>query len=258
MVSDVTGTEHVKQPRWSVGALAKVTGLTVRTLHHYDELGLLRPSERTASGHRRYTEPDLQRLYRIRLLRQLGMSLDEIGEALADPAGLREVLTAHLEQLDDQVWRLETLRRQTRGLLDQLDGPRPDPADLLALFGCTSVFDDSLSRDQRQALFDLADRLTDDERRHLDAEWPKVLSAIIAHYRAATPVDHPEVQAEGRRLAKIGRMFAGDDPDLLRSMSTFFRQHGHGVLREVLPDQPLSDLGDGLWDYVGRMYAAAR
>ncbi|GAA1353079.1 MerR family transcriptional regulator [Saccharothrix algeriensis] len=254
-------TEHVEQRRWSVGALAKVTGLTVRTLHHYDELGLLRPSERTPSGHRRYTESDLRRLYRVLLLRRLGMSLEEVGQVLADPSHgpLREVLTSHLEELDDRMWRLEALRRQTKGLLDQLDGPpRQDPAALLSVLGCTGIFDEHLNDEQREALAELADRLGETGRRELDAEWPRVLAGIIAHHRANTPVDDPEVRELGRRLARIGRDFAGSDPGILRSMSAFFRQHGHGLLREVLPDQPLSDLDDGLWDYVSRVHSAAR
>lgn len=54
---------------WKVGQLARSTGLTVRTLHHYDSVGLLRPSARTPSGHRLYDEDDVSRLYRIVALR---------------------------------------------------------------------------------------------------------------------------------------------------------------------------------------------
>ena len=63
---------------WKVGALARQTGLTVRTLHHYDEIGLLAPSLRTGAGHRLYTADDLGRLLQILSLRQLGLSLDEV------------------------------------------------------------------------------------------------------------------------------------------------------------------------------------
>jgi DNA-binding transcriptional MerR regulator len=58
---------------WSVGELASATGVTVRTLHHHDEIGLLAPSERTPAGHRRYSGEDLRRLYRIVVLRGLGL-----------------------------------------------------------------------------------------------------------------------------------------------------------------------------------------
>jgi MerR family transcriptional regulator, thiopeptide resistance regulator len=70
---------------WKVGALANATGLTVRALHHYDHIGLLSPSRRTAAGHRLYTADDVARLYRIRLLRGLGFPLEQISTALQDP-----------------------------------------------------------------------------------------------------------------------------------------------------------------------------
>jgi DNA-binding transcriptional MerR regulator len=66
----------------SVGELARRTGLTVRALHHYDEVGLLVPSERTPSGHRRYGAQDVRRLARIVALRGLGLGLAEIRAAL--------------------------------------------------------------------------------------------------------------------------------------------------------------------------------
>lgn len=76
---------------WRIGELARETGLTVRTLHHYDQLGLLSPLSRTEGGHRCYSSGDVQRLHRIVALRSLGISLQQIGTVLdgdPDPAGL--------------------------------------------------------------------------------------------------------------------------------------------------------------------------
>ncbi|GAA3664469.1 hypothetical protein GCM10022420_049470 [Streptomyces iranensis] len=70
--------------RWSIGELARASGVTVRALRHYDEVGLVRASGRTGAGHRRYTAEDLRRLYRVRALCGLGLSLAEIGDALDD------------------------------------------------------------------------------------------------------------------------------------------------------------------------------
>jgi MerR family transcriptional regulator, thiopeptide resistance regulator len=67
---------------WKIGELARRTGLTVRTLHHYDEIGLLSPVERSGGGHRVYGEADVQRLYRIVSLRSLGFPLEAIAAAL--------------------------------------------------------------------------------------------------------------------------------------------------------------------------------
>jgi DNA-binding transcriptional MerR regulator len=73
---------------WSVGQLSRATGVTVRALHHYDEIGLLAPSPRTDAGHRRYSDDDLPRLYRIVALRSLGLGLLEIADALSDGGDL--------------------------------------------------------------------------------------------------------------------------------------------------------------------------
>lgn len=78
-------TTGAPERAWKVGALAKATGLTVRALHHYDHIGLLNPSSRTAAGHRLYTTEDVTRLYRISLLRRLGFPLEQITSVLEDP-----------------------------------------------------------------------------------------------------------------------------------------------------------------------------
>ena len=98
---------------WKVGALAARTGLTVRALHHYDVLGLCRPSQRTAAGHRLYTAEDVTRLYRVALLRSLGLRLDEITTALEGPYW--QLGTALRRHLADTTQRLEmTLRLRSR------------------------------------------------------------------------------------------------------------------------------------------------
>src|SRR5580704_14077696 len=78
-------SENAAPQTWKVGALAKVTGLTVRALHYYDDIGLLRPSRRTTAGHRLYGADDVARLYRISLLRRLGFPLEQITNVLEDP-----------------------------------------------------------------------------------------------------------------------------------------------------------------------------
>jgi DNA-binding transcriptional MerR regulator len=69
---------------WSVGEVAKSAGVTVRTLHHYDEIGLLSPSGRSSAGYRRYEYADLERLQRILAYRRLGFGLDKILSILDD------------------------------------------------------------------------------------------------------------------------------------------------------------------------------
>ncbi|HEV2132455.1 MAG TPA: MerR family transcriptional regulator, partial [Longimicrobiaceae bacterium] len=89
---------------WKVGELARRTGLTVRTLHHYGAVGLLSPSHRSPAGYRLYAESDVVRLQQIVSLRQLGFSLEEVGRYLARPGvSPGEVLELHLSRLREQI-----------------------------------------------------------------------------------------------------------------------------------------------------------
>src|SRR3712207_402676 len=106
----------------TIGQVAAATGVTVRTLRHYDALGLLVPAERTSAGYRLYAEADLRRLYRILALRRVGFGLDDVAAALdADGDDPRPAVRRHLAQLDEQVRLAETLRARLTRILDVLD-----------------------------------------------------------------------------------------------------------------------------------------
>ncbi|MBD5786569.1 MerR family transcriptional regulator [Cellulosimicrobium terreum] len=102
-----------------------MSGLTVRTLHHYDDVGLLQP-DRTPAGHRRYRREHVERLYRISVLRRFGTPLDEIARALDDPSWrLDGALRNHLVAIEDEVLRTERL-------LHRLTDVRSEPAGTLS------------------------------------------------------------------------------------------------------------------------------
>ncbi|MFC9786807.1 MerR family transcriptional regulator [Rhodococcus sp. NPDC127528] len=75
-----------REPRLTVGEVARLVGVSVRTLHHYDEIGLVTPSGRTPSGYRSYSGPDVERLHRVLTYRELGFPLEEIATLLDDPS----------------------------------------------------------------------------------------------------------------------------------------------------------------------------
>ena len=126
---------NTDEPTWSIGELATATGLTVRTLHHYDEIGLARPSLRSPVGHRRYTADDVRRLHRIVALRGFGFSLAEIG-ALLDGSGPdpRELVRRQLDQVTDRLDRASRLRDRLEKVLGQFDtADSPSAAVLVRL-----------------------------------------------------------------------------------------------------------------------------
>ncbi|WP_328495642.1 MerR family transcriptional regulator [Streptomyces sp. NBC_00414] len=108
-----------------VGQVAGFAGVTVRTLHHYDEIGLLVPSGRSHAGHRRYSDADLDRLQQILFYRELGFPLDEVAALLDDPqadprAQLRrqhDLLTARIEKLQKMAAAVEhAMEARTMGI----------------------------------------------------------------------------------------------------------------------------------------------
>jgi DNA-binding transcriptional MerR regulator len=117
---------------WSIGELAARTGLTVRTLHHYDEIGLGRASQRSSAGHRRYTAPDVRRLHRIVALRGFGFTLAEIG-ALLDGAGPdpRELVRSQLDQANERIARATRLRDRLTAVLGMFDAAGSPSAEVL-------------------------------------------------------------------------------------------------------------------------------
>lgn len=96
----------VDDNKYAIGAVAKLSGTSVRTLHHYDDIGLLSPRGRTAAGYRRYSPADLQRLQQILFYRELDFALDEIAEILADPgAGAEDHLRRQHRLLRERIAR---------------------------------------------------------------------------------------------------------------------------------------------------------
>lgn len=131
-----------------VGELATAAGLTVRTLHYYEEIRLLVPSGRSSAGHRLYDRTDVGRLYRIRLLRRLGLPLAEVSRALDDPAwNLRAAMTAHLEELDRRLNVTSRLRTRLAVLLDSADAAEDRLSDdLLSLLEGMTMLDSTVQR----------------------------------------------------------------------------------------------------------------
>ena len=130
------GQDHRQPPArtWKVGALAKATGLTVRTLHHYDEIGLLHPSARLAGGHRLYDAADVARLYRIIRLRQLGFPLSQVGEVLAEPEWqLAPAIDRHLAEARHRAAMASRLCARLAAMTAELARQEhPSPEELFA------------------------------------------------------------------------------------------------------------------------------
>lgn len=119
-----------EQREWRIGELARATRVTVRALHHYDRLGLLTPSSRTAGGHRCYTGDDVRRLHTILALRGFGLSLRDIAAALeAGGEDPRDILRRQLAETEERIRQAQQVRASLRRLLER----DPEPSQFVTL-----------------------------------------------------------------------------------------------------------------------------
>ncbi|MFC7328775.1 MerR family transcriptional regulator [Marinactinospora rubrisoli] len=234
--------------RWSIGQLAQASGVTVRTLYHYDDIGLVRPSERTASGHRRYTEDDLRRLYRVRALRALGMSLEQIGgvitESATDLVTLRRLLRAQLADLRTQAGRIERLTEQVHGLLRRLDqSSMPDPDEFVTTLEMISVLDGHFTQEQQERLARRRAELGHETVESARTRWAGLVAELLPHVRIGTPVDDPRVQELVRRWDELGAAFHAGDGDTEEAARRMWRDHRTELSRRLpWPADQLADL----------------
>jgi len=132
-VVDVNGTEA----RRTVGQVAELVGVSVRTLHHYDEIGLVRPSARSSAGYRSYSDADLSRLHQVLLYRELGFPLEEIATLLDDPS---VDALAHLRRqralLDERIDRLHRMVAAVEQMMEaRTMGIQLTPEEQAEIFG---------------------------------------------------------------------------------------------------------------------------
>jgi MerR family transcriptional regulator, thiopeptide resistance regulator len=202
---------------YTVGQVARLAGVTVRTLHHYDEVGLLSPSERTGTGYRRYDDADLERLQQILFYRELGFPLEEIATILDDPQAsptvhLRrqhELLTVRIKRLQEMVTAIE-FAMEARKLGIQLT-----PEERFEVFGDFNPDDYAEEAGQRWGDTDAYRESQRRAARYTKEDWLRNKSEnedwgrrLVAVMESGAPADGPEARAlaeEHRQL--ISRWF---------------------------------------------------
>jgi DNA-binding transcriptional MerR regulator len=214
--------------RWKIGEVARATGLTVRTLHHYDELGLLRPAERTGAGHRIYTDADVRRLYRIVALRGVGLPLDEVAAALdRDGDDPRPAIRAQLDRLDRELSLAAQLRRRLVRILDALEaGNRPSITDLITAIEETTMLDQHYTPEQLAQLEERRRALGPEGMERVQHEWAELIEAMRAEQRAGTDPGDPGVRPLAVRWAGLIEQFTGGDAGIRASLQRMYETEG--------------------------------
>ncbi|MDH6195353.1 DNA-binding transcriptional MerR regulator [Mycobacterium frederiksbergense] len=212
---------HANSQARSVGAVAALTGISVRTLHHYDHIGLVVPSVRTAAGYRNYTDTDIERLHLVLVYRSVGLALDEI-RSLLDDAGA-DVL-AHLRRqhslLCDQAEQLQRTIKAVEELMSaHTSGIQLTAEEQVEIFGSAVYDEHAIEVEQRwgdteewKQSQQRAAQMTKQDWIEVKAENDALLDALVAGKRAdVLPGSAAANALAARHRAGISRFYDCSD-----------------------------------------------
>lgn len=214
-----------------VGELARRTGLTIRTLHHYDEIGLLKPTLHTESGHRLYGRGEIERLQQILSLRQLGFTLEQIGACLdrADFSPI-EVMRLHAQRLREQIdlqrglcERLETLAAHLASAGDVSAESFLQTIEVMNVIESyyTPEQLETFKRRREEAAAQGVDIAAQGTR-----DWAQLFADLKVEMDNDTDPADPSVQALVKRQHELIAAFTGGDPAIAAAIKKMWTEQG--------------------------------
>ncbi|MEU3465626.1 MerR family transcriptional regulator [Streptomyces sp. NPDC006733] len=243
---------------WKVGRLAEASGLTVRTLHHWDTIGLLSPSQRTTGGHREYTDNDLVRLYQVLALRSLGLALDSIAVCLDAGVGPTRLVRDHLAGVEASIEALGVLRERLVRLGEELAADKSPAAPALldalrAIGGTGPENEHTLSRhldaEELQALRTRAAALGPAMHYLLEVEWPELYRRAERLRATGTPATDQKTRRLVARMDELSALFTGGDAGISAGVRAAW--HDDPAAMSADPGAPADDWRE-LAEYLDR------
>lgn len=218
---------------WQVGELARQTGLSVRTLHYYEEVGVLNPSGRTEAGYRLYSEADVVRLQQIKSLRQLGFSLEEVRDCLgrADFSPQR-LLQQHLARLREQIELQQRLCRRLEAIAARLGSAEEVSAEeFLRAIEEMTMLEKYYTPEQLEELRQRGEQLGEDRIRAAEAEWQGLIAQVRAEMDKGTDPASEPVRRLARRWRELVNAFTGGNPGIEQSLKRMWQEEQtiHGL-----------------------------
>jgi MerR family transcriptional regulator, thiopeptide resistance regulator len=219
---------HVSERQLRIGEVARATGVTVRALHHYDEIGLLVPSGRSESGYRLYSDADVGRLYRIRALQGMGFTLAEIGdELLRDGEDPRPALRRHIERIDERLRLAERLRSRLTDILATLDrADEPTGQMFIDAIEVMTRMERYYTPEQLEQLAGRAEELGEEGMARAQDDWTRLIAEVEAERQAGTDPADPRLTPLVERWNGLIEQFTGGDPGIRASLQKLYEAEG--------------------------------
>lgn len=217
---------------WKVGEISKQTGLSVRTLHHYDTIGLLSPSKHSESGHRLYTSQDIVRLQQIASLRNLGFSLDDISDILYKKGlSLFEVVQIHSEKLKERIDIEQQLLCKLESIAQMLKSHDMVTADSLIqtieVINMTEKY--PFTEEQIDKIKKQGELLGTEKIKAVENEWPQLIAKVRSEMEKSTPPTSDEVRRLAKQWKELVGMFTGGDPKIHATLSKRYSEANCGA-----------------------------
>ncbi len=218
-----------------VGDLARRTRLTVRTLHHYDEIGLLKPSGRSESGYRLYSADDVARLHGIQALRDLGLSLGEIAPLLEGQGGRPgDIVAQQLGVLDRQIAQAQELRAKLGVIHEELlHGKQPQSSEWLEALALMNTFGKYFSARELKTIMA--------GWRGVDEEWQALMGEVRAAMDQGLPPDGPAIQPLVRHWMSLVHRAMGGDFSLVERWGEMYTREPYAHGRKGAPASDMID-----------------
>lgn len=234
---------------WKVGELAKQTGMTVRTLHHYDEIGLLAPSHRTAAGHRLYVEADVARLQQVASLRSLGFPLDEIRDLLNDRRlSPLDVVRMHADRMRRQLRTQQRLVERLDALAAGLGEAAPVSAEqLIATIEEINMFEKHYTPDQLDYLAQRREQVGEARMQEVGGEWARLQADVQAAMDAGADPCDPAVQAMAAQWKGLIEEFTGGNEGVRQSLNNLYQNEDSVHGQNMAAMRPMME-------YIGRAW----
>jgi DNA-binding transcriptional MerR regulator len=239
-----------------VGELARRTRLTIRTLHHYDEIGLLRPSLHTESGHRLYTAGDVARLQQVLSLRQLGFSLEEIRDCLNRPDfSPVELIERHLARLREQVELQRKLCQRLEAIAAGLrTAGEVSAEEFLQTIEVMTMIESYYTPEQMESFRKRSAEAAAagvDLTQQGTAAWQELLARLKVEMDSGTDPADPKVQALEKRRQALVNAFSGGDKAIEENLKRMWTEQGDTLCAQFGIDPKLMA-------YLGKAAEAAR
>ena len=228
----------MKSISMKVGELSKQTGISIRTLHYYDEIGLLKPSQRTETGHRLYTQSDIIRLQQIMSLRQLGFSLEEIRGCLESPHfDLSSAVNLHMSRLQEQIELARQIYHRLEAITDTLNRKEDvSIQNLIETIEVTIVFEKYYTQEQLEELKQRRLQLGDEQIRQGEAAWKELISQVQTEMKNGSDPASETMQELARRWMSLIQAFTGGNPEIEKSLNTMYEQEGVAIASQGVGD----------------------